>query len=174
MPAQKLASLQPARDRRRRFERRGSWPSAQLLSGPPYRLSRHAIRYKEDLRTSSKVVLDMPMSVRSRSSSSKSSFYWHRCSQACAIWASHANQICHQPTSGKAEGASIVYVELDAVLPQVMFHLRIGAKQRLAAGAHRAVVKGPSDFCIMSAAEAQALALGWTSICWRLRGSPRH
>ena len=36
-------------------------------------------------------------------------------------------------------------VELQVVLPQDMSHLRIGVKQRLAAGAHRAVVNGPSS-----------------------------
>src|SRR5258707_9869275 len=44
------------------------------------------------------------------------------------------------------------------VLPQGMFHLLNGAKQRLAAGAHRAVVNGPSDYCIMAASRAQAIA----------------
>jgi hypothetical protein len=39
-----------------------------------------------------------------------------------------------------------VLVELQVALPQGMFHLHNGAKQRLAAGAHRAVVNGPSDF----------------------------
>src|SRR5882724_9693154 len=43
------------------------------------------------------------------------------------------------------------------VLPQGMFHLLNGAKQRLAAGAHRAVVNGPSDYCIMAASRAQAI-----------------
>jgi hypothetical protein len=43
---------------------------------------------------------------------------------------------------------------LETVLPQDMFHLRNGAKQRLAAGAHRAVVNGPSDFCTTFGAQA--------------------
>jgi hypothetical protein len=45
---------------------------------------------------------------------------------------------------------------LQIVLPQDMFHLRNGAKQRLAAGAHRAVVNGPSAFCITPTFGAQA------------------
>src|SRR5258708_3095066 len=40
-----------------------------------YRLSRHATLYNGDLRTSSTVVLDRPMSASSRSSSSRSSLY---------------------------------------------------------------------------------------------------
>jgi hypothetical protein len=48
--------------------------------------------------------------------------------------------------------------ELWIVLPQGMFHLRDGAKQRLAAGAHRAVVNGPSHFRIMSTFGTQASA----------------
>jgi hypothetical protein len=53
-------------------------------------------------------------------------------------------------------------VELPIVLPQDMFHLRNGAKQHLAAGAHRAVVNGPSDFSITSTFEAQARVSGET------------
>ena len=84
--------------------------------------------------------------------------YWHRRSHAGAIPASHASPIFHDLRSGKeGEGASIVYVELDVVLPQDMFHLRIGAKQLLAAEAHRAVVNGPSDFCIIRTCGAQAI-----------------
>jgi hypothetical protein len=51
-----------------------------------------------------------------------------------------------------------VLVEVLIVLPQDMFHLRNGAKQRLAAGAHRAVVNGPNNFCIMPAFGAQAMS----------------
>lgn len=51
----------------------------------------------------------------------------------------------------------MVYVELEAVLPQDMFHLHIGAKQHLAAGAHRAVVNVPSDSCITRSVGAQAI-----------------
>jgi hypothetical protein len=47
------------------------------------------------------------------------------------------------------EAASRLLVEFKVMLPQDMFHLRNGAKQPLAAGAHRAVVDGPSAFCIM-------------------------
>jgi hypothetical protein len=50
---------------------------------------------------------------------------------------------------------------VEMVLPQDMVSPPNGAKQRLAAGAHRAVVKGPSDFCIMPTSNAQALA--WDS-----------
>jgi len=45
---------------------------------------------------------------------------------------------------------------LQVVLPQDMFHLRNGAKQRLAAGAHRAVVNGPNSFCIIPSPGTQA------------------
>ena len=38
--------------------------------------------------------------------------------------------------------------------------LRNGAKQRLAAEAHRAVVNGPSDFCTIPTLGAQATAAG--------------
>jgi len=41
------------------------------------------------------------------------------------------------------------------VLPLDMFHLRNGVKQRLAAGAHRAVVNGPSAFYITTTFAAQ-------------------
>jgi len=51
-------------------------------------------------------------------------------------------------------------VDLQVVLPQDMFHLRDGAKQRLAAGAHRAVVNGPSVFCITPTFGAQAIVSG--------------
>ena len=56
------------------------------------------------------------------------------------------------------ETAPRVLVELQVVLPQGMFHLHIGAKQRLASGAHRAVVNGPSSLSIMASSRAQALA----------------
>jgi hypothetical protein len=49
-----------------------------------------------------------------------------------------------------------VAVELPGVLPQGMFLLRHGVKQRFAAGAHRAVVNSPSDFCTICASGAQA------------------
>ena len=42
------------------------------------------------------------------------------------------------------------------MLPQDMFHLHTGAKQHLAAGAHRAVVNVPSNLCITHSAGAQA------------------
>jgi hypothetical protein len=48
----------------------------------------------------------------------------------------------------KGEAALRLLVEFKVVLPQDMFHIRNGAKQRLAAGAHQAVVNGPSTFCI--------------------------
>jgi hypothetical protein len=62
----------------------------------------------------------------------------------------------HFRLGNEAGAGSRVLVELPIVLPQDMFHLRNGAKQRLAAGAHRAVVKGPSDFCITPAFGTQA------------------
>jgi hypothetical protein len=121
------------------------------LLGPCHRLSRHAIKYKVDLRTSSMAVLDTPMSASSRSSSSRSGLYGHRRSHPSAIPDSHANGIFQDHLRSGNEGeAARVLVDLPTVLPQDMFHLRNGAKQRLAAGAHRAVVKGPRDFCIMT------------------------
>src|ERR1700704_4226042 len=100
------------------------------------------------------------MSASNRSSSSRSCLYWHRRSHPSAIPASHANGIFqdHLKAGKEGEAASRVLVELQVVLPQDMFHLRNGAKQRLAAGAHRAVVNGPSDFCTISTFGAQATA----------------
>ena len=115
-------------------------------------------------------VLDTPMSASSRSSSSRSCLYWCRRSHPSAIPASHASGIFQDhPRSGKeGEAASRVSVELQVVLPQGMFHLRNGAKQRLAAGAHRAVVKSPSDICIIPTFGAQAIAIEY-----QLTKSPR-
>jgi hypothetical protein len=116
-----------------------------------HRLSRHAIRYKGDLRTSS-AVLDRPMSASRWSSSfSRSCLRWYRRSQPSAIPASHASGIFQDllRLGNKGEAASRLLVEFKVVLPQDMFHLHNGAKQRLAAGAHRAVVNGPSAFCII-------------------------
>jgi hypothetical protein len=123
-----------------------------------YRLSRHAARYNGDLRTSSTVVLDKPMSASSRSSSSRSCLYWDRRSHSSAIPASHDNGLFqdHLEPRKDADPASRVFVEL----PQGMFHLRIGAKQRLAAEAHRAVVKGPRNSCITRLSGAQAIVSG--------------
>jgi hypothetical protein len=122
-----------------------------------HRLSRHAIRYKGDLRTSSTAVLDRPMSASSRSSSWRSSLRWYRRSHPRAIRVSHASGLCQDRlrAGNEAEAASRLLVELQIVLPQDMFHLRNGAKQRLAAGAHRAVVNGPSAFFITCTFGAQ-------------------
>src|SRR5712671_3850487 len=122
-----------------------------------HRLSRHAIMYNGDLRTSSTAVLDRPMSASRWSSSSRSCLHWYRRSHPCAIPASHASGIFqnHLRSGDKGEAASRVLVELQVVLPQDMFHLRNGAKQRLAAGAHRAVVNGPSAFSITPTFGAQ-------------------
>jgi hypothetical protein len=70
----------------------------------------------------------------------------------------HASGIFHDhPRPGKTgKTASRVLVDLQVLLPQDMFHLQNGAKQHLAAGADRAVVNGPSDFHIISAAGTQA------------------
>jgi hypothetical protein len=64
---------------------------------PPdgYRLSRHAIRYKGDLRTSSTAVLDTPMSASSRSLSWRSSLPWYCRSNPGANPAIHASGILH-------------------------------------------------------------------------------
>jgi hypothetical protein len=114
------------------FEQWGRFLAKRLSC---YRLSRHAIMYKEDLRTSSTPGLDRPMSASSRSSSSRSCLYWHRRTHPSGIPASHASgAVQNQLRAGKeGEATSRVLVEL----PQGMFHLRNGAKQRLAAGAHR-------------------------------------
>jgi hypothetical protein len=140
----------------------GHCVAAQTKAASPknrrcYRLSRHAIRYKGDLRTSSAAVLDTPMSASSRSSSWRSSLYWYCRSNPNAIPASHASAIFqdHLRFGNEVEAASRLLVELQIVLPQVMFHLRNGAKQRLAAGAHRAVVNGPSAFCTTTTLAAQ-------------------
>jgi hypothetical protein len=123
-----------------------------------HRLSRHASRYKGDLRTLSIAVLDKPISASSRSSSSRSCLRWDLRSQARAIPASPESRIFHHLRSGnEGEVASKLLVEL-VMLPQDMFHLRKGAKQRLAAGAHRAVVNGPSKFCITSTFCPQGIA----------------
>jgi hypothetical protein len=50
---------------------------------------------------------------------------------------------------------------MELVLPQGMFHLRNGAKQRLAAGADRAVVKSPRDIPIISTLGAQAIVIAY-------------
>jgi hypothetical protein len=127
-----------------------------------HRLSRHAIRYKGDLRTSSAAVLDTPMSASRWSSSWRSCLHWYRRSHPSAIPASHASGIFqdHLRSGNEGEAASRLLVELQVVLPQDMFHLRNGAKQRLAAGAHRAVVNGPSAFCITPIFGAQAIVSG--------------
>jgi hypothetical protein len=140
-----------------------------------HRLSRHAIRYKGDLRTSSTSDLDRPMSASSRSSSWRSSLYSCRRSHASAIPVSHASGLCHDHlrSGNETEAASRLLVELPIMLPQDMFHLRNGAKQRLAAGAHRAVVNGPSDFCITPTFGAQARASSETERVSSL-GQNRH
>jgi hypothetical protein len=123
-----------------------------------HRLSRHAIMYKGDLRTSSTAVLDRPMSASRWSSSSRSCMHWYRRSHPRAIPASHASEIFpdHLRSGSDGDATSRVLVELQIVLPHDMFHLRNGVKQRLAAGAHRAVVTGPSAFCITPTFGAQA------------------
>ena len=123
-----------------------------------HRLSRHAIMYKGDLRTSSTAVLDKPISASRWSSSSRSCLHWYRRSHPRAIPASHASGIFqdHLRSGSDGDATSRVLVELQIGLPHDMFHLRNGVKQRLAAEAHRAVVIGPSDFCIRSTFGAQA------------------
>jgi hypothetical protein len=121
------------------------------------------MRYNGESRTDSTVVLVRPMSASSRSSSSRSSLYWRRRSNTRTIPVSGASGIFHQRTSERdsdraLDGAFMVKVGLEMVLPQGMFHLRIGAKQHLAAGAHRAVVNVPSGLCIIPAAGTQAVA----------------
>jgi hypothetical protein len=108
--------------------------SARGLIRPVHRLSRHAVRYKGDLRTSSTAVLDKPISASRWSSSLRSSLHWCRRSKLSAIPASHASGIFqgHLRSGNECEATSRVLVEMGVVLPQDMFHLRIGAKQRLA------------------------------------------
>jgi hypothetical protein len=102
------------------------------------------------------------MSASSRSSSWRSCLCWYCRSHPSAIPASHASGIFqdHLRFGNEGEAASKLLVELQVVLPQDMFHLRNGAKQRLAAGAHRAVVNGPNVFCIIPTFGAQAIVSG--------------
>jgi hypothetical protein len=125
-----------------------------------HRLSRHAIRHKGDLRTSSTALLDKPISASRWSSSSRSCLHWYRRSHLSAIPDSHVSGIFqdHFRSGNECEDASRLLVELQIVLPQDMFHLRNGAKQRLAAGAHRAAVNGPSASCITPTFGAQAMS----------------
>ena len=138
-----------------------------------HRLSRHAIRYKGDLRTSSTVVLDKPISASRWSSSSRSCLHWCRLSHLSAIPASHVSGIflSHFRSGNECEAALRSLGELRIVLPQDMFHLRNGAKQRLAAGAHRAVVNGPSAFCITPTLGAQAWQTMQTGSTSKLRNA---
>jgi hypothetical protein len=98
------------------------------------------------------------MSASSRSSSSRSCLYWDWRFQQRASPANHASRnFRNHPKAGKeGEAASRGLIELQGVLPQGMFHLRNGVKQRLAAGAHRAAVNDPSDYCIRATFVAQA------------------
>jgi len=77
-----------------------------------YRLSRHAIMYREDLRTSSTPGLDRPMSASSRSSSSRSCLLWHRRSHPSVIPASHASGVFQDHLTAGKDGKSRVWVEL--------------------------------------------------------------
>jgi hypothetical protein len=151
--------MKPRHKRKRFSEERAILMYFKLLV---HRLSRHAIMYKGDLRTSSTAVLDRPMSASRWSSSSRSCLHWYRRSHPRAIPASHASGIFqdHLRSGSDGDAASRVLVELQIVLPHAMFHLRNGAKQRLAAGAHRAVVTGPSAFCITPTFGAQATVSG--------------
>jgi hypothetical protein len=121
-----------------------------------HRLSRHAIMYNLDLRTSS-AALGTPMSASSRSSSSRS---WCPRSHLRAIPANHVSGFFqfHLRSGYEGKAASRVLIELHVGLPHDMFHLLSGAKQRLAAGAHRVVVNGPSDFRITPLFGAQAVS----------------
>ena len=114
-----------------------------------HRLSRHAIMYKCDLRTSSTAVLSRPMSASSRSSSSRSSLYWPRRSHLRAIPSSQASGIFqdHPRPGREGKAGSRMLVEM-LVCHKTWFLLHNGAKQRLAAGAHRAVVNDPNVFVI--------------------------
>lgn len=99
-----------------------------------HRLSRQASKCREDLRTSSTVVLDTPMSASKRSSNSRSSPYWRRRSSHSAIPANCASGNCqnHLRTGKAVEAVWDVAAEPRVLLLQDMFHLRSGAKQRLA------------------------------------------
>src|SRR5258705_13558722 len=83
-------------------------------------------------------------------SSLRSCGCWYRRSHPSAVLASHASGIfqSHLRSGNDGEAASRLLVELHAVLPQDMSHLHKGARQRLAARAHRAVVTDPSSNCI--------------------------
>jgi len=147
------------------FCRRGAAMSGRLLRQPDncspnrhQRLSRHAARYKRDRRTSTSA-LDKPMSASRWSLSSRSCLYSYRRSNHSAIPVSQASGISqdHPRFGNEDDVASKAVAELQVVLPQDMFLLHNGVKQRFAAGAHRAVVNSPSDFRTIPTSGAQAI-----------------
>jgi hypothetical protein len=87
-----------------------------------HRLSRHAIRYNGDLRTSSTLVLHKPMSASSRSSSSRICLDCRRRSHPGIIPTSHAKGFFqdHPRSEKTGEAALRLLVELLIVLPQGM------------------------------------------------------
>src|SRR5215218_6937536 len=85
-----------------------------------HRLSRQAIRYKGDLRTSSTVVLDIPMSRSSRSSSSRSCLYWRRRSHASIAATSDASRVFQDHLRSRKEREAASRGLFEVVLPQDM------------------------------------------------------
>src|SRR6266702_3080978 len=63
---------------------------------------------------------------------------------AMVIGGCAASESTSSRIAGDVGAISGEFSEAEAVLPQDMSHLHIGARQRLAARAHRAVVDGPS------------------------------
>jgi hypothetical protein len=112
----------------------GVYAAEPMRTIDTHRLSRQASKYREDLRTSSTIVLDTPISASNRSSNSRSSLYWRRRSNHSAIPANCANgNFQNHPRSKKADKAVLdVSDEPRVLLLQDMFHLLNGAKQRLA------------------------------------------
>lgn len=121
-------------DKQTRRAPTAAYGAAPMRIMDSHRLSRQASKYKEDIRTFSTVVLDTPISASNRSSNSRSSLFWRRCSKHSAIPANCASgNFQNHLRSGKADKAAWdVPVEPRAVLLQDMFRLRNGAKQRLA------------------------------------------
>jgi hypothetical protein len=175
LPSRPKPDLEPRHKRKRFSEEPTILMYFKLLV---HRLSRHAIMYRGDLRTSSTAVLDRPMSASRWSSSSRSCLRWYRRSHPSAMPASHASGIFqdHLRSGSDGDAASRVLVELQIVLPHATFHLRNGAKQRLAAGAHRAVVTGPSAFCIttVSGQAERVSSSGQSRHCGSPRPSPKR
>jgi hypothetical protein len=87
----------------------------------------------------------------------ESCLYWRRRSHPSIVATSHASGVFQDHLKSRKERKLRRECWLRQCCRKTWFHLRNGAKQRLAAGAHRAIVKGPSDFCIMPTSTTQAM-----------------